>query len=91
MKRWPYLSGAATKWLRKKGIKSVGIDGMSIGFYENGMLAYSELLPYNIFVLEECAFPNEIMEYGTFKFCAVPMKLRGAGGSPTRAFAIVEE
>ncbi len=91
MKRWPYLSGAATKWLRKKGIKSVGIDGMSISFYENGMLAYSELLPYNIFVLEECTFPDEIIEYEIFKFCAVPLKLRRAGGSSTRAYAIVEE
>ena len=91
MKAWPYLSGEGAKWLREKGVKGVGIDGMSIGSYENGKPAHSQLLPYNIFVLEECAFPDEIMRYKTFKFYAVPLKLRGAGGSPTRAFAIVDD
>jgi len=91
MKAWPYLSGEGAAWLREKGVKGVGIDGMSIGAYSNGKPAHSELLPYNIFILEECAFPDEIMEYQNFKFVCVPLKLRAAGGSPTRAFAIIEE
>lgn len=91
MQAWPYLTGEGAKWLREKGVKGVGVDGMSIGSYEDGSPAHSELLPYNIFILEECAFPDEVMEYDIVDFVCVPLKLRDAAGSPTRAYAIVDQ
>ncbi len=91
MQEWPYLTGEGAKWLREKGVKGVGIDGMSIGAYSDGSPAHSEFLPYNIFILEECAFPDEVMEYKEVEFVCVPLKLRDAGGSPTRAYAIIRD
>lgn len=89
-KNWPYLSGEGAKWLHDKGIKGVGIDGMSLGGSTNGRPAHVALLPYEVWILEEVYFPDEILKYKEFEFTAVPLKLVGCGGSPARAYAVVE-
>lgn len=89
-KMWPYLTGEGAKWCRERGAKGVGIDSMSLGAYSNGRPAHSELLPYGVWIIEEVNFPDEIKEYKTVNFVSVPLKLEASGGSPTRAYAIVD-
>lgn len=90
---WPYLSADAAKWLLDKGVKGVGIDGMSMGgWYEGtGRPCHEILLSGNVWLLEELYFPKEILRYGKVMLHAVPLKLQGCGGSPCRAYAIVEQ
>ena len=89
---WPYLSGEGAKWLLDKGVKGVGIDGMSMGgWYEGtGRPCHEILLSNEVWLLEELTFPDEVLEYKEAELHAVPLKLLGCGGSPCRAYAIVE-
>lgn len=90
---WPYLSGEGAEWLLKKGVKGVGIDGMSMGgWYEGtGRPCHEILLSNNVWLLEEVNFPEEVLQYREVELHAVPLKLTGCGGSPCRAYAIVQE
>ena len=90
---WPYLSGEGAEWLLKKGVKGVGIDGMSMGgWYEGtGRPCHEILLSNNVWLLEEVNFPEEVLKYREVELHAVPLKLTGCGGSPCRAYAIVQE
>lgn len=89
---WPYLSGEGAQWLLDKGVKGVGIDGMSMGgWYEGtGRPCHEILLSHNVWLLEELNFPEEILAYKEIELHAVPLKLSGCGGSPCRAYAIVD-
>ncbi|MDR3254989.1 MAG: cyclase family protein [Synergistaceae bacterium] len=89
---WPYLTGEGAELLKERKIKGVGIDGMSLGgWYEGtGRPCHEALLSSDIWILEEIVFPDELLSYETCNLTAVPLKLKGFGGSPTRAYATVE-
>lgn len=90
---WPYLSAEGATWLLEKGVKGVGIDGMSMGgWYEGtGRPCHEILLSNHVWLLEELDFPEEVIKYEEVYLHAVPLKLTGCSGSPCRAYAIVEE
>jgi kynurenine formamidase len=89
---WPYLSGEGAGLLLEKKIKGVGIDGMSLGgWYEGtGRPCHEILLGNDVWILEEICFPDELLSHETCILTAVPLKLKGFGGSPVRAFASVD-
>ena len=76
-----------------KGIKGVGIDGLSMGgWYEGtGRPCHEILLSHKIWILEEITFPEEILKYKEVMLHCAPIKLMGCSGAPCRAYAIVEE
>lgn len=90
---WPYLSKEGAQLLLDKGVKGVGIDAMSMGgWYEGtGRPCHEILLGNGIWLAEELFFPEELMRHKTCTFTAVPLKLKGFGGSPTRAFAVTND
>ena len=90
---WPYLSGEGAEWLLNKKVKGVGIDGMSLGgWYEGtGRPCHEILLSNDIWLLEELNFPSEVLQYKKVILHCVPLKLRGCGGAPCRAYALVED
>jgi kynurenine formamidase len=90
---WPYLTENGALWLLEKGVKGVGTDGMSVGgWYEGtGRPCHEVLLAHNIWLLEELDFPDELLAYKNCYLHAVPLKLKGFGGSPTRAYAFTFE
>jgi kynurenine formamidase len=89
---WPYLSEEGALIFLEKKVKGIGIDGMSLGgWYEGtGRPCHEILLSHDIWLREELYFSPEILTYETCTLYAVPLRLRGFGGSPTRAFAVVE-
>jgi kynurenine formamidase len=89
---WPYLTGEGAELLLAAGVKGVGTDGMSVGgWYEGtGRPCHEILLGHGIWLAEELCFPQELLEYDTCVFTAVPLRLQGFGGSPARAYAAVE-
>ena len=90
---WPYLSGEGAEWLLNKGVKGVGIDGMSMGGWHEGTgrPCHEILLSNDVWLLEELNFPDEVLQYEEVELHAVPLKLYGCGGAPCRAYAIVNE
>lgn len=90
---WPFLSGEGAQWLLERKVKGVGIDGLSMGgWYEGtGRPCHEILLPHGIWLLEELYFPEELLKYEECILTAVPLKLKGFGGSPTRAYATIYE
>ena len=89
---WPYLSAEGAQWLLERGVKGVGIDGMSMGgWYEGtGRPCHEVLLSQGVWLLEELNFPPEVLAFAEVTLHAVPLKLTGCGGSPCRAYAIAE-
>jgi len=90
---WPYLTGEGGELLKDRRVKGVGIDGLSLGGWAEGTgrPVHEALLGNGIWIAEEMFFPDEFLAYSTCTVSAVPLRLQGFGGSPTRAYAVVED
>jgi kynurenine formamidase len=85
----PYLSGEAAQYLVEEGAALVGIDSLNIDDTADGARpAHSLLLGAEIPVVEHLCNLDRLPERG-FRFFAVPVKIKGFGTFPVRAFAIV--
>jgi kynurenine formamidase len=85
----PFLTGEAAAWLRDAGAALVGIDSLNID--DTADLArpvHSALLRAAIPVVEHLTGLGRLPEAG-FRFFAVPVKFRGMGTFPVRAFGLV--
>jgi len=84
----PGLSISAAKYLVKKKISLVGIDSPSIDLgLDSRFLAHHELLDNGILILENLCNLEKILGVH-FKLVVLPLKLKGATGSPVRAIAL---
>ena len=86
----PFLTKKAAQLLADKGAALVGIDSYNIDDTADlTRPAHSILLGAGIPIVEHMCNLGEI-PMGGFKFFAVPVKVKGMGTFPVRAFAIVE-
>ncbi|MDP1820387.1 MAG: cyclase family protein [Acidimicrobiales bacterium] len=84
----PHLTSAATERLVELRPALVGIDSLNIDDTSTGERpAHSGLLAAEIYVLEHLTALADIDDPG-FELFAVPLKVRGMGTSPVRAFAL---
>ncbi|MGI0027196.1 MAG: cyclase family protein [Nitrosopumilaceae archaeon] len=84
----PGVSISAAKYLVKKKISLVGIDSPSIDLgSDSRFLAHHQLLNNGILVLENLCNLEKISGI-CFKLVVLPLKLKGATGSPVRAIAL---
>lgn len=87
---FPYLTGRLAQWLRDAGAVMVGIDSHNIDSTDTGERpVHSVLLGADIPIVEHLCGLEAVPEQGA-KFFAVPVKVRGFGTFPVRAFAAVE-
>jgi kynurenine formamidase len=87
----PYLTAEAAAWLRDQGAVLVGIDSLNID--DTADLArpvHSTLLRADIPIVEHLRGLEQLPDAG-FRFFAVPVRFRGMGTFPVRAFGLVEE
>ena len=85
----PFLTEAAANYLAEAGAALVGIDSYNIDdTNDRSRPAHSILLRHGIPIVEHLCGLGELPEQG-FKFFAVPVKVRGLGTFPVRAFGIV--
>jgi arylformamidase len=85
----PFLTEDAAQLLRDAGVVLVGIDSHNIDSTADGNRpVHSTLLRANILIVEHMTGLARIPEAG-FKFSAVPVKVKGFGTFPVRAFAEV--
>ena len=86
----PFLTEEAARLLADGGAALVGIDSYNIDDTADGRRpAHSILLGAGIPIVEHLCNLHELPA-GGFKVFAVPVKVRGMGTFPVRAFAVVE-
>jgi kynurenine formamidase len=84
----PYLTAAAARALLEGGAKLVGIDAHNIDSTEGGERpVHTLLLGGELPIVEHLRNLGALPDHG-FRFFAVPVKVRGMGTFPVRAFAI---
>ncbi len=87
---FPHLAGQLAQWLRDAGAALVGIDSHNIDGTATGERpVHSTLLGAGIPIVEHLCGLEGVPERGA-KFFAVPVKVKGLGTFPVRAFAAVE-
>ena len=87
----PFLTRAAAEHLVAAGAALVGIDSLNIDDAGDGARpAHTLLLGAGIPIVEHLCGLRELPDHG-FRFFAVPVKVRGMGSFPVRAFAVLEE
>ncbi len=101
---WPYLSVDGAWYLVEKGVSLVATEAMSIGGWgdrtarmgpltDTGTEVHRVLLSHGILIIEEVANLGEVLRgrrSARAYFVALPMKLRGLDGAPTRVIAILD-
>ena len=104
--RWPYLEESAAHFLVKKGIRILGIDGLSVGGW-SGKVTMQEpvtktssrkihkiLLDAGILLVEEIANLDKVLmgKKVTKSFFVIsPLPIKGAEASPCRVFSMVPD
>jgi kynurenine formamidase len=85
----PYLTSDAAAWLRDQAAALVGIDSLNIDDTNDLFRpVHSTLLRAGIPIVEHLTGLGDLPDEG-FRFFAVPVKFRGMGTFPVRAFGIV--
>ena len=85
----PFLTADAAEYLANAGATLVGIDSYNIDDTDDrSRPAHSILLRHGIPIIEHLCGLRELPDQD-FKFFAVPVKVRGFGTFPVRAFGIV--
>ena len=86
----PFLTEDAGRFLVDSGAALVGIDSLNIDDIDDGTRpVHSSLLGAEIPVVEHLCGLAYLPEKG-FRFFAVPVKVKGMGTFPVRAFAVME-
>ena len=87
---YPFLSMEAAQLLEDAGAVLVGIDSLNIDDTTDGTRpAHSVLLGSDIPIVEHLCNLDRLPDEG-FHFFAVPVKIKGFGTFPVRAFAIID-
>lgn len=87
----PFLTRDAAELLRDAGVRLVGIDSLNIDSTDDGERpAHTILLGAGIPIAEHLCNLEALPAAG-FRFHAVPVKFRGVGTFPVRAYAVVSE
>jgi kynurenine formamidase len=84
----PFLLGAVAEQLVLRGAALVGIDSLNIDDTDDGARpVHTALLRAGVPIVEHLT-GLDALEGAAFRFFAVPVKVRGMGTFPVRAFAI---
>ncbi len=85
-KDFVYISHQAAQFLVEAGIRSVGVDYLSVGgFYKDGPETHRALLGASIWIIE--GLNLSALHAGRYELICLPLKLVGAEGAPARAIA----
>ena len=90
--RFPGLKPSAAEWLAKnRRVKAIGIDTASIDYGQSQKFgSHVALFRQDIPVLENVANLHKLPVKG-FDLIALPMKIRGGSGGPTRIIAVLRK
>lgn len=84
----PHLTQAAAAWLKERGARFVGIDSLNIDGTQTGERpVHTLLLGADIPICEHMCNLEQLPDSG-FRLHAAPVKVKGFGTFPVRAYAI---
>jgi len=84
LKDFVHIPASTARYLVDRGIRTVGIDALSVGGFEtDGAECHRILLGAGIWIIEWLDLSN--VEPGDYELACLPLKLNGAEGSPARA------
>ncbi|MCP4425238.1 MAG: cyclase family protein [Chloroflexi bacterium] len=86
----PFLTAVAADLLVANGAALVGIDSLNIDDTDNGRRPVHTILLGNDIPIVEHLCRLEKLPDSDFRFFAAPVKVKGMGSFPIRAFAIVD-
>lgn len=86
---WPYIDESFAKKLLELKIKAVGLDTPSVDSLKTNNYIHKILFSNNIAVIESLVNLKSVKDKSFF-FSAAPLKIKGAEGSPVRAYAILD-
>jgi arylformamidase len=79
-----YVSQEAARYLAERGVRTVGVDYLSVGgFYADGVETHQALLGAGIWVIEGLDLSG--VEPGEHELICLPLKVEGGDGAPARA------
>ncbi|HMC21943.1 MAG TPA: cyclase family protein [Thermoanaerobaculia bacterium] len=86
----PFVTRGAAEVMAKSGVRVVGIDSYNIDDTSDlTRPAHTELLRAGVLIVEHLTNLDALPDSGAIRFFAVPVKVRGLGTFPVRAFAMV--
>ena len=80
------LSECGARRLVDRGVKLVGIDGLSIGFSDQSEAVHRILLAAGVVIVESLNLAD--VPAGEYQLICLPLKLTGAEGAPARAILL---
>ncbi|HEV8194644.1 MAG TPA: cyclase family protein [Ktedonobacterales bacterium] len=79
-----YISADAASFLAAQGVRTVGVDYLSVGgFRADGAATHQALLQAGIWVIEGLNLSQ--VQAGTYELICLPLRLMNADGAPARA------
>jgi arylformamidase len=87
----PWVDEGGARWLVERGVHGVAIDHFSIsgrGAPEKVLPAHHILLEAGCWIVEDALLPQELLSGGPWTIVALPWRITGASGAPTRMIAI---
>lgn len=79
-----YISAEAAQYLAERGVRTVGVDYLSVGgFTQDGPETHHALLGAGIWIIEGLNLGS--VEPGNYELVCLPLKIVGGDGAPARA------
>jgi arylformamidase len=80
-----YLTTEAAEWLAARGVRTVGVDYLSVGGYRagNGVAVHHALLAAGVWIIEGLDLSG--VPPGPCDLICLPLKILGGDGAPARA------
>lgn len=79
---YQHITPEAATYLKEQGILLLGIDSPSVESFLGDGSVHRTLLENNIIIIE--LLDLSVVEEGTYRICALPLRLKGLDGSPAR-------
>jgi arylformamidase len=86
---FPLLTREASQFISTLQVKGIGIDAISFDATRDHNLSNHKILLSNEIILVENLCNLNMLPKKDFNFACLPLKIAGADGAPTRAFAII--
>ena len=84
VKDFVYISEPAASYLAETGVRTVGVDYLSVGgYYADGAAVHRILLDAGIWIIE--GLDLSPVTAGRYELICLPVKLHGSDGAPARA------
>lgn len=81
---WPVFDESIAGWMKEKGIRLLGVDVPSVDQETSKELPMHQAMNINErYILEGIVLDN--IDAGVYQLAALPLKIKGAEGSPVRA------